>query len=394
MDPDAVNAAGVSFVFSEPIRTDEVQVQVLSGEEILNWQAIWSDQNTRLTLVPTAGSEVLPGTVYQVILTQVRDQVGNQAGEISIEFETLAALLGDVNADEIVDVRDAILTLRIAAELPLATAPAGHIEPTPYERQVADVNEDGSIDEGDALLIVQSALDRLTAKPVLAAGHGPVRLRWGAMAQEGKVLKVPVVVGGREDLYAGNVQVRYNPAVLAPLEVQASTGNTLMAVNTRTEGQIQVSLLNPDGLVGAAGEVLYLHFEVNEDLRDQGRILLEQVRFFDSRAFRVEVDDLGLEAELRLVPSSYGLSQNFPNPFNPSTEIRYQLPESGVVRLVVYDLLGRTVRVLMEGPAEAGHHVITWDGLDDLGRPAASGMYLLRLEAGNFAPVRKMMLMR
>ena len=61
------------------------------------------------------------------------------------------------------------------------------------------------------------------------------------------------------------------------------------------------------------------------------------------------------------LPSSYSLMQNYPNPFNPSTEIGFALPESANVRLVVYDVLGRQVRLLLDGTMEAGTHQVVFD---------------------------------
>ena len=81
------------------------------------------------------------------------------------------------------------------------------------------------------------------------------------------------------------------------------------------------------------------------------------------------------------IPLRLGLSQNVPNPFNPSTTIRFSLPSdyAGLVTLSVYDVLGRRVRTLLSGPMEAGTHAVTWLGRDDKGHLTASGVYLYRL---------------
>ena len=84
-----------------------------------------------------------------------------------------------------------------------------------------------------------------------------------------------------------------------------------------------------------------------------------------------------------------------PNPFNPQTNIRYELREAGNVRLEVYDLAGRRIRVLRDGVAEsAGQHEVTWDGRSDTGRAVPSGTYLYRLEVGSFVATRRMALVR
>ncbi len=88
------------------------------------------------------------------------------------------------------------------------------------------------------------------------------------------------------------------------------------------------------------------------------------------------------------------LSQNAPNPFNPSTAIRYSLPQAGTVSLRIYDVRGRQVRSLVEGAQDAGDHVVVWDGRDDRGGHAASGAYVYRLQAGGSSQQRSMMLVR
>jgi hypothetical protein len=76
------------------------------------------------------------------------------------------------------------------------------------------------------------------------------------------------------------------------------------------------------------------------------------------------------------------LYANHPNPFNPRTTIRFDLPAAGQAQLSIYDLAGRLVRVLVEGEIPAGSHEAVWDGQDSTGRSAPSGSYLARLVAG------------
>jgi len=98
--------------------------------------------------------------------------------------------------------------------------------------------------------------------------------------------------------------------------------------------------------------------------------------------------------QLRLVPTDYALLANFPNPFNPQTEIRFQLPTSGPVSLRLYNVLGQQIAVLSDGFKTAGFHYLRWDGRDAAGRPAASGPYFYVLQTAHFRQVRKLMLLR
>lgn len=79
------------------------------------------------------------------------------------------------------------------------------------------------------------------------------------------------------------------------------------------------------------------------------------------------------------VPTGFELHENYPNPFNPETTIRYELNEGGRVRLSVYSILGQKVVDLVEGRQASGVYQVTWDGRDDRGRLVASGIYIYRL---------------
>ena len=98
------------------------------------------------------------------------------------------------------------------------------------------------------------------------------------------------------------------------------------------------------------------------------------------------------------VPATFTLEQNFPNPFNPSTEIRFSLATASTVHLVVYNILGQEVATLVTGYLQEGQHIVTWSGTNGAGRKAASGVYFYRLQAnsvaGNFVQVKKMLLLK
>jgi hypothetical protein len=81
--------------------------------------------------------------------------------------------------------------------------------------------------------------------------------------------------------------------------------------------------------------------------------------------------------------------QNYPNPFNPSTTIRYELPKSSPVELSVYDMLGREVSVLVDERQDAGIHEVKFDATG-----LSSGVYLYRLQAGDFNSVKKLLVLR
>jgi hypothetical protein len=94
------------------------------------------------------------------------------------------------------------------------------------------------------------------------------------------------------------------------------------------------------------------------------------------------------------LPEMFALKQNYPNPFNPSTTIRYDLKEGGFVTLIVYDMLGREIRKIVNEYQDPGHHSALWDGRNNSGRLMSGGVYLYSIQVGQYQETRKMLLVK
>ena len=97
---------------------------------------------------------------------------------------------------------------------------------------------------------------------------------------------------------------------------------------------------------------------------------------------------------VKIRPSEFTLEQNYPNPFNPTTTIRYNVPLQSAVTLKIFDGLGRLVKTLVNEIKEPGKYSVTWNGKGNNNEKAASGIYICRLEAGNYAQMKKMILLK
>jgi hypothetical protein len=95
-----------------------------------------------------------------------------------------------------------------------------------------------------------------------------------------------------------------------------------------------------------------------------------------------------------VLPSRVTLRQNYPNPFNPETTIRFDLPRATTVRLVVHDILGRKIRTLVDEEESEGTHAAVWNGRNDNGAHAASGVYIYLLQADGMQATGRMLLTR
>jgi len=101
-----------------------------------------------------------------------------------------------------------------------------------------------------------------------------------------------------------------------------------------------------------------------------------------------------LTAENNFIPSEYILYQNHPNPFNPITTLRYDLPEDGLVNITIYDMVGRVVKTMVNTQQNAGFKSVRWNATNDNGAPVSAGLYLYTIQAGEFRQTKKMVLLK
>lgn len=97
---------------------------------------------------------------------------------------------------------------------------------------------------------------------------------------------------------------------------------------------------------------------------------------------------------LSQIPEKFSISQNYPNPFNPETKMDFSVAQTGKVNIIIYNLLGQTVKTLVNETMDYGYHSIVWDGHDELGNPVSSGVYFSELRARGFRQSKKMLLLK
>ena len=219
---------------------------------------------------------------------------------------------------------------------------------------------------------------------------------------EGDILKLQVSVAQTIDLKGYGLSLQYDPVKYEFVNATELDGNllksgsgqeTLFLSSNRTPGQVDIGAVKIDGR-GASGDgkLVELVFRtsgtpVSPDFQVSESVLVG----VDGAVDMLHNAEIG---NLKPLPDRFSLEQNVPNPFNPSTAIAYQLPEAGMVRLAIYNLLGQEVRVLVNEQRNAGSFTATWDGTDALGRRAASGIYLYRIQAGSFLATKRMLLLK
>ena len=103
---------------------------------------------------------------------------------------------------------------------------------------------------------------------------------------------------------------------------------------------------------------------------------------------------VGVESEESMIPKEFALYDNYPNPFNPTTQIAIDLPEDAYTELTVWNVMGQQVATVYSGNLNAGRHNVTFSGRDMSGSMLSSGMYIYRVKAGKYNATKKMTLMK
>ncbi len=216
-----------------------------------------------------------------------------------------------------------------------------------------------------------AAIDDLTAVP--GEEHGELSLTWTAPGDDGH--------NGRASYYL----IVYS----ADSITESNWGEADLWVSPPIPQQAgQTESITLTGLTPA--KIYYVAIKAADDalnLSDLSNCASGET-YFD---FSLDIDD---DDALTSIPNEFHISQNFPNPFNPTTTINYSVPVYAHVTIHVYNILGQLTATLVDEPKAPGQYAAEWNGVDDNGQPAASGVYMYRMIADNYSESKKMLLLQ
>jgi len=277
----------------------------------------------------------------------------------------------------------------------------------------ADLNGDDAVDFADFLVFAQNfgrtAVDapaaRRAGKHVSPAGvnsGASVQLAVAGEAKMGELLTLTANVQDAQALQGWGFSVEYDATQYEFVEARSPEGNLLESAggeaplflqNASESGVVSLASAVSSGPVAKGeGVVAELVFRPIGDIENSLFDIANGV-VFDPNQLQNIVGTPG-SLEVRAIPTSFALNQNFPNPFNPETTISYDLADGGRVELEIYNVMGQMVNQLVSEEQAAGRYRVVWDGSDAVGRNVASGVYFYRLNTTQFNAVRKLMLLK
>ena len=101
-----------------------------------------------------------------------------------------------------------------------------------------------------------------------------------------------------------------------------------------------------------------------------------------------------MSTDYDMLPGVFKLHQNYPNPFNPVTNLSYDLPEDAMVNITIYDVMGKSIRTLVNSSQSAGYKSLYWNATNDNGQPVSAGLYIYSIQAGQFNQTKTMVLLK
>jgi cytoskeletal protein CcmA (bactofilin family) len=320
-----------------------------------------------------ADEQVGDSILVVVSVTDKTDKAVNDTAYVNVK----SAVLGDASLNGYVSAYDASLVLQHVA---------GIITMTGDSLTLADATQNGTVSALDASYILQKvagndSLFKGLAKALFSTGE----IGWEVKATVNQeVVTVPIVLTSAKNVYAVEYRAEVDPFTVEIANVAANLPKGWQMAKNIKDGVLTVAMAGITPLTDAQIASIEL------------RILNKDAAVMMTGSATVN-ENAGKSLEklvIRQIPAEFKLSRNYPNPFNPTTNISFQLPENSKVTIAVYDILGNRVRTLVNENKAAGYYTVQWNGLNDNGMSLSSGTYFYQIQAGQYISTKKMLLIK
>ena len=397
----AVDTAGVRLVAYAIVDTERVRLPETDLDTGVFRERVPTEEGATGTTDDGFLKIATSGVVLDSIDAVYFDTLTALGGTDSIWAKTYVVnLFGDVSGNNRVGAFDGAEVLGMAVGLG---------SPSFRDSLAADVSGDNDVKAWDGSLVLQYVVRLIDRFPVQTdtsiTGPGDIRIHpflkavpvdrliaLGEMRpQPDGTHLMPVVLTERRDILSGTLEIGHGRNVEITGVTTGDGYGKFMLAHNALDDRIRIAFAGSSTDAQGPGEVLWVRFRTTGDA--PLRFSIDQVTLNGHRLTSVQPEILQVDAPA-VTPRQYALHQNVPNPFNPATSIRYDLPEAAHVTIAVYNLLGQQVRTLVMSHQEEGSYQVAWDGKDTKGREAGSGVYFAKRNAGGFTQLMKMLLLR
>ncbi|HIG45884.1 MAG TPA: T9SS type A sorting domain-containing protein [candidate division Zixibacteria bacterium] len=317
------------------------------------------------------------------------------AGRSSLLFtrgvEVFAAAVGDITLDGVINITDVVALIQIILDqtpIPDAGSEAFNI---------ADFNGDSSINILDLIGQINTILGVQTK--TLAGANQPVKIGLGAaeMAEDNHGL-LPITLSSTDRVAGFQADLTFDPAWLQIGNPYLTDEYAHIQIERHINGgTMRLLLYNAEGgvLSLAPDTKLLVPVTLLNESVEEAILTLNDITLAGPHAQALPITPGVTAVTIRALPKEFSLSTNRPNPFNPSTQIAYDVPEPAQVTLIIYNVLGQEIIRLVDERKQPGRYTATWTGKNRTGYTVASGVYLYRMATSTgYTAQRRMTLLK
>ncbi|MBN1893394.1 FG-GAP repeat protein [bacterium] len=334
------------------------------------------------TVVPQKPDGFLPDITAHDAVFAARSHLG------MVTLNPSELLMADVDGDGDVDIMDAVQICRFSVGLPSGATSIGEWIFTPESRSYSNLTSD--MEDQDYECCIIGDLDGSgTGLGKSSGGDTPVHTAPVERHAENNMLRIGIPVISDVSVYSIDAALEYDPEYLSFQDARLSPESGVQAFwNETRPGMLRVGIMNPEGFREAG---LEFYFERADEAGMQAMPCFEEFRV-NGRSMIDRIVDPGNPAGK--MPEGIFMAQNFPNPFNAHTVIRFRVPAGREVRIRIYNSGGRMLKSSIFPKEPGGLREWIWDGTDEKGQPAASGVYHCEISADPDRKRIKLLLIR
>ncbi|MBT5873872.1 MAG: T9SS type A sorting domain-containing protein, partial [Candidatus Latescibacteria bacterium] len=261
----------------------------------------------------------------------------------------------------------------------------------------ADINDDGDIDILDAVRMINIILGNATAKPV-AGPTGPVQLDLATpvVTADGQTA-IPVFAQFDGSVAGLQLTFAYDPALVSiGTAIPSGVLDGMTIEQHANDGKLTLVIYSIDGRTFQASSIAsILNLPVSFSGSDGGDVSLLGVVVADPQAESVPATLTNGTVKVSSNPGTFALQNNRPNPFNPSTQIAYDVPQQARITVSIFNVLGQEIVRLVDQVQSPGRYVVSWNGRNSDGLGVSSGVYMYRLSSSTgYSDTRRMTLLK
>jgi len=355
---------------------------------------------------------------YQGLLSIFSNDYENPRRNVVFSGEGVVrkiVLLGDVNADQAINIFDALLIL---------SKVEGYTLPQRVNIEVGDVDGNGVIDKADVNLILSFAIGLHTPYPigqpieggsastVLAADNSrsgfynrlspKTQIHPSEWTLDGQLIyDLPHLESDgpiQSTMEACLYELTWDPSMLSFVSFgPENCSEVICQFNALGGNRLLLAVVSTRGL-SRKGQPRLMFHPLGDIPQYQKKSLAITIRCLEKFSDKMEHLSAAHENDIQPQDSKLKLYQNQPNPFNPATSMRFYIPEGGDfpqnTKLAIYNIRGKKIRTLLSRALWPGWYNLTWNGVDEHGIPVASGVYFYRLRFGDTVLTKKMLLIK